>query len=274
MGKLWMGALAVIMTIAAAPVRADVSSYIATGSEEFGIIDLTSGAYTEIGNMGQLLSGLGEVNNGIYGGLDAGATVYQVDPNTGALTAISTTGASPNGGWNVFGSTTSGLFGLDRHGVLYAVDPVSGEVTMVGSTGLAFNGLIGLSSGSGTLYFADGGTLYQIDTATGDATVIGPTNGDIGALVYADGTLYAGANTSISNPNVLTLNANDGSVLTTIPVVNPSVNPNGQFWGLTNIPNTPTSPVPEPGLALLLGIGLLGIAAAAARRARSAGAAG
>ncbi|HEV3330119.1 MAG TPA: hypothetical protein VG096_03995 [Bryobacteraceae bacterium] len=126
------------MTIAASAVRADVSAYIATGTDRlgathFGTIDLTTGVYTDIGNMGRLLSGLGAFGNGLYGGLNGGNTVYQVNPGTGQLTPFSTSGATPVGGWNDFGSTTTGLYGLDSIGNLYSINPSTAVVTFIGA---------------------------------------------------------------------------------------------------------------------------------------------
>jgi hypothetical protein len=49
-------------------------------SENWGTIDLATGAFSQTGNSGQLLTALGVGPGGLlYGGLFTGTTLYQVD---------------------------------------------------------------------------------------------------------------------------------------------------------------------------------------------------
>src|SRR5271157_4914342 len=67
---------------------ADDFAYEATGNNNFGTIDLTTGAYTQIGNMGALLSGLGVAGGNVYGGIEGTSSLERVNLATGALTLV------------------------------------------------------------------------------------------------------------------------------------------------------------------------------------------
>ena len=55
---------------------ADVFAYEATGpGDEFGVIDLTTGVFTPLSNMGLTLAGLGSYGGVIYGGAYHGNTL-------------------------------------------------------------------------------------------------------------------------------------------------------------------------------------------------------
>jgi hypothetical protein len=94
----------------------DIFAYESTGSDQFGTIDLNTGAFSLIGlttsgGGNVLLTGLGEIGSAIYGGLNGGSTLYQVNPSTGALTTVG------NGSSNYLdtGSTLTALYGLDSN---------------------------------------------------------------------------------------------------------------------------------------------------------------
>ena len=88
LGGLFVAAMLVFVLASAGAVKADNLAYEVTGSGDLGIVDLNTGVYTEVGNMGGVLSGLGEVNDVIYGGANGGAMLYSVNPTSGALTPI------------------------------------------------------------------------------------------------------------------------------------------------------------------------------------------
>ena len=54
-------AVVVVAALAACPVKANSLAYAATGDDFFGMLDLTTGVFTELGNMGQRLAGFGVV---------------------------------------------------------------------------------------------------------------------------------------------------------------------------------------------------------------------
>ena len=186
---------------------ADPFAYEITGpgSDLFGVIDLNTGVFTSLGDMGQTLAGLGSYGGIIYGGAYHGNTLYSINTSTGALTAIGT--SDIGGGYADFGSTTSSLYAFGGDGNLYSIDPTTGAATEIGPTGLSFGGTVmGMSSGSSALYLTQNNSLYSLNTTNGSATLIGTTNegeSGFGALVSIGGTLYGGAY-GASTPDIYT----------------------------------------------------------------------
>lgn len=214
---------------------ADDYAYEVTSSAQFGIIDLTTGVFNQIGNSGLAIIGLGAHNGTLYGVY--GNTLYRVSPVNGSLTPVGNAPFVYRG----FGSTTSGLYGFDQNMYLYSVSPTSGGVTPIGSTGLSNPSGLGVSTGSQTLYVTptpsagcSGTYLYWIDTTTGAAHDIGPTGFcGSGASVMVNGTLYAGVFSPLA---VYTLNTQTG-VGTFIANVSGTTS---YFYGLAPLP--PTAP--------------------------------
>src|ERR1700720_146809 len=100
---------------------ADNFAYAATKDDLFGVVDLSTGVFTPLGDMGQRLTGLGVGPGGaLYGCGDGGydsPTLYSVNPANGALTVV---GNSSIGFYDM-GSTTSGLFAEGNDGNLYSI---------------------------------------------------------------------------------------------------------------------------------------------------------
>lgn len=202
-----------------------LTAYDELGNDDFGTINLTTAAFTETGDMGQLLSAIGVGPAGLlYGGVFEGTTLYQINPTNGTITSVGTSGFS----YYMFASTTTGVYGFDSSFNLYSVNTTTAATTFIGSTGLSRSGYYAASTGSDMLYFAIGSpsALYTINTSTGEATEIGSTGvDDIGALVFENGTLYAGSDAS---PYALyTLDTSTG-VATFVADTNAS----SDFWGL------------------------------------------
>jgi hypothetical protein len=172
--------------------------YTITNSGNFGTTDLATGAYTNSGNTGVLLGGLGVVGGRLYGGAIRTGTLYNINPLNGTATPVGTSSIS----YFLTGSTTSGLYAVGQDLNLYAVNPNDASVTLIGPTSLtpAQAGGATLSSGGGTFYMAAGSnynaTLYTVNVATGTAKPIGSIGQGTGApaLVFVDGALYAGFN--------------------------------------------------------------------------------
>jgi hypothetical protein len=68
--------------------QANPLAYATTGDNQFGVVDLMTGVFTQRGIMAVRLTGLGEINGKLYGGGYASGTLYSVNPSTGVLTAI------------------------------------------------------------------------------------------------------------------------------------------------------------------------------------------
>jgi hypothetical protein len=199
-GKWAIAAAGAILLIAFPPsATADDMAYMVTRTNQFGVIDLNTGVFRQLGNI-STAGGLGEASDGTLYTADSNGIVYRVNPANGILTTVGTNGVVNY----AFCSTTSGLFGLDASLILYSINPSNGVATKIGPTGINPNpGVIvttGCSAGSSTLYITFGPsygtvTLYSVNTTTGVATALGTTGADgIGAMVFEDGVLYGGSN--------------------------------------------------------------------------------
>src|SRR5580700_8441261 len=159
-----VAALAVLL---AGGLEAKNLAYIFTGTDQFGTIDLDTGAFTQLGNTGVKLSGLGVAQGALYGGQNGGSTLYQVNLADGSLTVVGT----GNIAYYDTGSTTKGLYAIDGSFKLYSVDPASGAVTLIGPTGVVPGEYTGMSTNSKSLYLTVSSNLYVLNTTTGAATL-------------------------------------------------------------------------------------------------------
>jgi hypothetical protein len=242
---------AVLFTLFVGGLKADNIAYMGTASDQFGTIDLNTGAFNVLGNMGVTLSGMAVANATLYGvSFHTGTgTLYTIDPGNGSLTAV---GTSPVN-YDDFGSTTSGLYAVGLNEDLYSINPISGAATLIGPTGLSFGTWRSLSTNSSTLYFSDGPNLYTLNTTTGAATLVGNMGGpQIGAMLLEGGILYGGED--LPGLQVDTLNPTTG-VATTGPNVTGTSSP---IFALA--PNPLLLSVPEPGTTVLFAIGITALA--------------
>jgi uncharacterized protein (TIGR03437 family) len=180
----------------------------------FGTVDLNSGAFTLIGNMGSGgYDGLATVNGVLY--TEQNGLLYSVNTANANLTPIGGVLGTPN--LASFGSTTTGLYGLAGAGsfevaTLYSINPKTGAITAIGPIGASVipNGQTyyqRLSVGSSTLYMESNGGLYTINTATGAATQVGTSDSHgyvSSAPLLEYGTYYAATDVGIATINVTT----------------------------------------------------------------------
>jgi hypothetical protein len=212
--------------------QADPLAYATTGDNQFGIVDLLTGVFSQSGKMGVRLTGLGEVGGKLYGGGYASGTLYSVNPSRGALTTI---GGGSLTYWAA-GSTNRGLFALDNSANmnLYSINPKTGAATLVGPTGLSPTAIVeGMSTGSDILYVTVNSSLYSINTTTGASTLIGTSpSGLFGPMVVLKGThhdvpdlIFDGA----ANPSAIwILNQTNGFGTFLLDTTGADTN----FWGL------------------------------------------
>jgi hypothetical protein len=157
--------------------HADPQAYMATDSDDFGVIDLATGAFTTLGNAGQILAGMAVADGKLFGSAYHTSTgaVFIIDSANGDLTTIGDTGVDLDD----FGSTTTGgLFALGfLNRDLYSINPATGAATLIGPTGLGLGAWRGLSNNSSILYFGTGTSLYTLNTSTGVATLVGDMGG-------------------------------------------------------------------------------------------------
>jgi hypothetical protein len=235
---------------------ADPTAYVATGSSDFESIDLATGNATEIGNMGQRLSGLGETSDGsIYGIAYTGSELYQVNTATGALIDAGNLGVN----FILTGSTADGtIYGLGSDDNLYSVDVSNHTAHLLGATGLGIGGWSGMSDGSSGLFISTGSQVYTMNLGNGNATAtsLGTGGDQFGAMVEEGSVLYGG----VDNGNVQLDTIDESTGVGTFATNSSGMNSN--YWGLAEVP----SGTPEP---FTIGLGVAGIALAVRRRARS-----
>ena len=201
------------------PVMLTAKAYMlgtaAQGVENpFGIVDLNSGAFTLIGNMGSGgYDGLAVANGALY--TEQAGLLYSVNTANANLTLIGGVTGTPN--LATFGSTTTGLYGLAGTGqfevaTLYSINPQTGAITAIGPIGASAipNGQTyyqRFSVGSSTLYLESNGNLYTVNTTTGAATQVGTSdsNGYLSSVLLLEyGTYYVAAGSGIATINVAT----------------------------------------------------------------------
>jgi uncharacterized protein (TIGR03437 family) len=222
-GFLTLGLLGAL----AAGLKADDRAYAlgtqALGVENpFGIVDLNTGVFTLIGNMGSGgYTGLAVANGILY--TEQNGLLYSVNTSNAGLTLI---GGITGKNLATFGSTTTGLYGLAATGsmsvaTLFSINPETGALTTIGPIGASAipNGqgyYARLSVGFSTLYMENAGNLYTINTATGAATQVGTTDGNnylSSVPLFENGTYYAGYGNGIGTINITTGQITPGSAI-------------------------------------------------------------
>ena len=255
---------AALLILSGGVLKADNTAYANLDGGDFGTIDLSTGAFTLLGNSGVTLSGMAVYNGVLYGDSLAGTgTLYTINPANGSLTTVGSSGKS----YVDFGDTTSGLFAEGFDGNLYAINSATGAATLVGATNPPYaGGFSSISLNSSTLYYTQGAdnNFYTLNTSTGAATLVGSLGGSLGtgAMIFEDGILYAAEDSPASS--IDTINPATGSA-----TIGPAVTgARSVVFGLAPNPVPSPSEAPEPSsmLLLLLGSVLLGLGGTVKRR--------
>jgi hypothetical protein len=213
-GLLTAGLLAALTS----RMKADDLAYMlgaqyGANTSPFGTVDLNSGVFTLIGNMGPgSYTGLAVANGVIY--TEQNGILFSVNTSTGSLTQI---GGITGNNMASFGSTTTGLYGLAGSGsqsvaTLFSISPQTGAITAIGPIGSSIIGngqgsYARLSVGSSTLYMENNSNLYTINTTTGAATPVGTTDSNgylTSVLLFENGTYYTGSGSVFGTINVAT----------------------------------------------------------------------
>jgi hypothetical protein len=252
--SIFLRAVAVCIAIALptfAPLaQADPLAYYMQGGDNagFGVIDLSTGAFSQLGNSGgEAISGLGYYNGVIYAGgylfTPQPNALYAVNPANGSLTLIGNS-SEP---YMDIGSTMNGVYKLGYDGNLYSINVATGASTLIGPTGLPLNhtccgnGYIGMSADGSNLYINQNDELWLINTTNGLASLVGSTGPAIfSAEVSIDGTYYGNG---FTNGEVFTFDPNTAAV-----TAGPFTNGLGDIWGLA--PDTVGVPGPIAGAGL------------------------
>ena len=219
MTLVWMIAVALIAF--GVNGYAQEQAYVVTGQQQFGVVDLETGVFHQIGpNTPEGQANLVWGTDGKLLSLTYSGNLESIDPATGATKVIGATGLS----YNAFdlAKVRGRLYATDFNNNLYSVDMTSGAATLIGPTGMPpdpsipftvnQDGTVNLCDESlygvnGKLYATfDSFTvdpvtlaittvvspnLYEIDPVTGVATLIGPTMLQVGATVQANEKYYA-----------------------------------------------------------------------------------
>ncbi len=243
------------------PARADQYVYDTTSTNQFGLLDLSTGAFSQITVTTPNLYGFGEIGNTLYSA--SVSTFYGVNGATGGLTSIGTSAFTYDG----MGSTTTTVFGLDTSSNLYSINTATGAGTLISATSINISNGYNFSNGSSTLYLAEGSELYSVNTTTGAFTDIGPTGvtgtqSDSGfdGLVYQNGVLYGDFSNFDGSADTLYSISTSTGAATFIATVTGAT---GYSEGL--------APTPEPGSLGLsaFSLVLLLVCSAAYRRAKA-----
>ncbi len=187
--------------------QAQTTVYTITNAGAFGTLNLSTGAFTQIGNPGVEPAGMAELGTNLYISNAQGNTLYQVDYANGTLTPVGNGSIVYKG----LGATTSGLYAVGTDANLYSINAATGVSTLIGPTGLSPN-VSAMSGNAGVLYAAvyngTSSILYSLNTSTGAATTIGNTDvGPMASMVFASGLLYGATN----NEALYTLNTETGA---------------------------------------------------------------
>ena len=201
------------------PGMLTASAYMLTTQDQgvqnpFGVVDLNSGAFKLIGNMGNGgYDGFGVANGTLY--TEQNGLLYSVNTANANLTLIGGVTGTP--ALVTFGSTTTGLYGVGNTGsqsaaTLFSINPGTGVMTPIGLLGASAvpNGgdaYVRLSVGSPTLYLEYNSDLFAISTTTGAATQVGTTdsNGYLTSVLLLEyGTYYVGFGSGVGTINVAT----------------------------------------------------------------------
>ncbi len=246
-------------------------------------VDTTTGLGTLVAPLAQPINpfGLSSVNNQLFTFDSADELIQRINPTTGGIAASYSIGIGPvlgQGGLAMQSSTigylttalnadpTSANF-LNNGNYLYQFNLATGTTTLVTQTADTMESIA--YGPNGTLYGLGklDGNLYSINTTTGATTLIGntgvATGSPVGAITFdPSGNLLATIDDAIYQLNPTT------GAATALGQA-----PNTTFFSISGLAFvTPTAAVPEPGSALLVGLGL--VAASALRiRNRSARAA-
>ncbi len=267
MYKLRVGLLLACSGLPAISVSGATLYAVSFSDNDFGTLDSTTGIFSPIA-LGQTpsLDGMGFTSGGAMYATDTANGVYQVDPETGGLTTLSSSIA-----YSATGSTVGPdglIYAVDgsTSAVFYSINPISLVVKVI-SAGLGFSsgsdGLAVFASGpctGGICFYTDtyggagGDTLEAVDPVTGGVSAIGGFGAGINIYAGADanGTVYGVGPDS----NLYTLNTTTGVATAAVTITGD----NPPWFALA-------FETPEPSTEMLvgLGLGLAGLASAVRR---------
>lgn len=230
--------------------------WVSTGGAQLATVDVSTGATSVIGGTGTALTDIAFSPTGDLYGISF-SSLYKVNQGTGASTLI--------GGLGSFSGTANALvFGADgtlymAGNTLYTVNTSTGAAAAIGS-GIGYQSGGDLAFVGGNLFMASSGNqLIKVNTTTGGGSLVGNLGvaGMFGLATPDNVVLYG-----VAGQNVYTVNTGTGAAAfqsTFSPFLS------GGAFGLAFRTESGGGKVPEPSTFALVGLALLGVAAARRR---------
>lgn len=273
------------LALASAAVGADPMVYVVNLAQQFGTVNLTSGAFQPIGpGTPEGESGLAVGPSGSLLTLTFSGNLDAIDPVTGLTTVLGATGLG--GQANTLAGHAGQIYATDLANNLYKLNTSTGAATLIGPMGIpampgypfstnpdGTTNLLdqALFSHGGNLYatydvfrlgadgFSTGFTiepkLYVIDTTTGFGTLLSSTApqvlaaADVGGGVYAFQGAFNAAHPFMGAVSASTLNLASGNAAYLTAVDSSAI------FGAVEVPA-----VPEPASMALWCLGLAAMA--------------
>jgi hypothetical protein len=166
-----------------------------TGNNGFGTINLMTGTFTEIADLGSTLyNDIAYAPDGsLFGIANNGTSLVTFDKTDGTVTTVANLNV-PGLESIAFNPSSGVLFGAAQNG-LYTIDPTTGASSFVGSFGNPYNLNLAQNirfDSDGNLYLSNtsGNTdIYRVNTSNGNATFVGEATG-YSNLILENGSQY------------------------------------------------------------------------------------